>query len=1139
LAQVLKVLVLRWLRCEQWQPCDVCEKEEVGLLTSFALMDAASAVQMPLRPPPVSTRIRRRHLAASKFAFLQPQPPSPPSSSACRPKFLGWHSGLAQDEELLSSTLTPAPTHGCTFSDGFSTHIPGSLPPSFLPKLAAKAAFLPGQGCKAGTGPRAIWSDDHDLRSSDSFNMKKWRVEFADELAKVGRKFSSRPLMKCDSNDVAVLQAKDLVLSSSIIRNEVASGLELRELCAKENAKRRRQLIDDAGRMQRRVAAQRRSADVQSQIHHRSVVTQEEAKSQEADDSDMLAKEERVQQTIARIQCRQSVEVVAPPIDSSSSPTMKALRSRVKYAVTWRLEQRRKQARKRLAVKENRLTRVEALLESERNALQDSFNKYSREVNNRQVMQVLDLPKCLMEAGLSGTNCLERWRVDRVCKEMVFALALEHSSFEKLPPIGAFRGSLIPRALRAANRCNSLQDVAGPSLDKLRSDEDQCATPDASLEEQAKWRQSFSFAVATSSNLEEDSSEEEGEQPALVKTSTCSAHLQSVGASPTTSSWPAARQTVGALSSAKWNSAQPFNARRLEEAAPTSVTNGMANLEVTLWRLPEQKSSRLRQVLVNAAQTLIAARKFMLARPICFEDFASEIVPAVRAELMEIRQDVHFDEFMQVLGVSASESKVCLSIEQCERLATRLHIGRDIFDRFFALLPEAEPEAQKDSAPELTEAALSVSKDLLAGLIPSGKFKGKDEAPVDETHSLRCKEDPRLNFETVHEMLIKMEELSEHEKRAAERRIMERTGLSQAKFWEHRFELIRLHEYFDLYDADHNCFLCQEEVKQLLKHVGMQPYKREEGKLVNALLTEAETDGHEGLSFIEFLDLMMKVRDYQKQQQQGKLRRYFRNYADIDGKMDLGVVEKALMAAGISGKTRMEQDLQQKIIYDWDVDNSGDIVFEEFVDICQRIQERLQSYKMEEIVIYATSLGMDKQRLSEYICAYDQYDTDHNGGLSMAEIDEVLHKWCPVRPPTAVELQDLFEKVGIKDNQEVPLTQFLDIMQIASVGRGMFARELPFTLRDVTSAKLREILNVFSVGKGYMETLDHCDLLDLASSYLEVSPDCNLREEIEGMTIGSEKMLIEYAKRMQKHEKHSLAPGGQSLGQALTASLNE
>merc|ERR1712218_285247 len=122
----------------------------------------------------------------------------------------------------------------------------------------------------------------------------------------------------------------------------------------------------------------------------------------------------------------------------------------------------------------------------------------------------------------------------------------------------------------------------------------------------------------------------------------------------------------------------------------------------------------------------------------------------------------------------------------------------------------------------------------------------------------------QLDFERVHEMMMQLEEQTYRIWRARERTIKNDTNLSDEVFWQYRNELLRLYDTFKLYDADHSGFLSHEETKQLLKHIGLQPYAPQMITIVESFLCDADIDGNQEINFDEFLKLMCIIRAHQQ-----------------------------------------------------------------------------------------------------------------------------------------------------------------------------------------------------------------------------------------------------------------------------------
>jgi Ca2+-binding EF-hand superfamily protein len=543
-----------------------------------------------------------------------------------------------------------------------------------------------------------------------------------------------------------------------------------------------------------------------------------------------------------------------------------------------------------------------------------------------------------------------------------------------------------------------------------------------------------------------------------------------------------------------------LSAEAFWQAPPTATPMSTPTASAGPTRPQPQKTAQERQhAAQRAADALKVAKTFMLTRPISFEDFSVEIVPAVRTELTEVRHDTHFSEFMRVLQGNRMAHAVNLSLVQFATLSQRLGIEKEVFQECVDALPElSEPEQSSSDEEQAGDNACRLTKVIKARKIITNKNA----------------EDSRLSFENVHHLLVTMEEKQEYQSRRKEWEIKKKATISEEKFTEHRYELIKLFDFFTLYDVDHSDALSHDEVRLLLKHLGMDPFRTNCAPFVQEVLESVDPGSKDSISFGSFLDLMAKVRLHQKMAKAADLKRHFLTSSDQNGRVDIDMVEPVLTASGAVAKTRLEIELQRQIIYDWDIETSGDVTFDTFLDIRQRVQEELFCHKMDEVVKYAHTLGIETARLSEYLWAFDHYDKDHNGSLSIEEIFHALH-FITHNPPAIEELKKIYEQCGLKTDTEVLLEQYLQISQLACEGRGSWAEgtEFAFRLRDVPVQKLREILSFFPLSPDYINTLEVDDMVGLLSCYLDVDPESDLRQ---GLTkpVENTRQLIQYCKRI-------------------------
>merc|ERR1712032_25167 len=119
----------------------------------------------------------------------------------------------------------------------------------------------------------------------------------------------------------------------------------------------------------------------------------------------------------------------------------------------------------------------------------------------------------------------------------------------------------------------------------------------------------------------------------------------------------------------------------------------------------------------------------------------------------------------------------------------------------------------------------------------SPKHNQLNQTCEEDAEDFKQEDDPiaGLDFDYAHTLLTELVEQGERRKRARELEIKERTGMSTEAFSTHRDELVRIFDFFQIYDSDHSGNLDHSECRMLLKHLGMQPYRPAEALIVDCL----------------------------------------------------------------------------------------------------------------------------------------------------------------------------------------------------------------------------------------------------------------------------------------------------------------
>merc|ERR1719343_665934 len=108
---------------------------------------------------------------------------------------------------------------------------------------------------------------------------------------------------------------------------------------------------------------------------------------------------------------------------------------------------------------------------------------------------------------------------------------------------------------------------------------------------------------------------------------------------------------------------------------------------------------------------------------------------------------------------------------------------------------------------------------------------------------------------------------------------------------------------------------------------------------------------------------------------------------DKDGssKLDIMEVSTLLGELGIQPRCHEDQWEIRRLLDDIDVDGSGDLSFDEFAALFQRLQGRLSVAARRRQQLLAKKLGLGGRQLTELRMLFFELDTEAHGFLTAAE----------------------------------------------------------------------------------------------------------------------------------------------------------
>lgn len=286
----------------------------------------------------------------------------------------------------------------------------------------------------------------------------------------------------------------------------------------------------------------------------------------------------------------------------------------------------------------------------------------------------------------------------------------------------------------------------------------------------------------------------------------------------------------------------------------------------------------------------------------------------------------------------------------------------------------------------------------------------------------------QVDFEGFQTLVGKIKEKHQRVRVHRERVIIEEFALSPEDVKMHRDELLPLYESFSSQDSDGSGDLDDKEIIGALLENGLLPREHAERERLQAIVEKMTANG---MNFKGFLELIRVVRDECRNNRKLNLKRQFRRY-DKDGSGDLSLAEVSLLFIDmdLTPKCQEDQDEMKALLQEVDADGSGELDFDEFQDLVQKITERLRFSQRRRENETAKQLGFNVQQVTELREAFFSLDQDGSGELS---IDECRTTLTLLRKNMSAEdLNVLFESIDNDGNGRIDFEEFMHFMKSLS-----------------------------------------------------------------------------------------------------------
>eukprot|EP00747_Dinoflagellata_sp_TGD_P016648 gnl/TRDRNA2_/TRDRNA2_125263_c1_seq1.p1 gnl/TRDRNA2_/TRDRNA2_125263_c1~~gnl/TRDRNA2_/TRDRNA2_125263_c1_seq1.p1 ORF type:complete len:821 (+),score=160.68 gnl/TRDRNA2_/TRDRNA2_125263_c1_seq1:62-2464(+) len=371
-----------------------------------------------------------------------------------------------------------------------------------------------------------------------------------------------------------------------------------------------------------------------------------------------------------------------------------------------------------------------------------------------------------------------------------------------------------------------------------------------------------------------------------------------------------------------------------------------------------------------------------------FFSFCFELVPRVRQRLRELRWGPLLHEF----NMYDKDGSGRLDGEECELILERL--------------------CTWNLDPELLEA---MAREFQAGM-------------------KRCSdENGQIDFEGFQELVTRARNYHQQITSTRISDIYKEHDLDVEDVRQHSDELILLHSSFQQYDESRDGQLEWSEIAVLLIEYGLLPHDSDARDKTQELFCEVDSDGDGRIYFSEYLRLFRLLRKDRLEREEQSLRVWFDHLdRDKSSKLSMAEVSTLLLEVGLQPICQEDQLEMKRIIDEIDVDASGDLIFDEFQMLVQRLRERLSMAARRRQRVTANKLGLGERRVAELRHVFYDLDKDDSGFLSPEEVRQALD--ILRKSMSSEELRNLISKVDADGSARVNFESFLLFFATAPAG---------------------------------------------------------------------------------------------------------
>lgn len=295
----------------------------------------------------------------------------------------------------------------------------------------------------------------------------------------------------------------------------------------------------------------------------------------------------------------------------------------------------------------------------------------------------------------------------------------------------------------------------------------------------------------------------------------------------------------------------------------------------------------------------------------------------------------------------------------------------------------------------------------------------------------RRPEEEEIQFDRFEQLFSRISQSAHRIRKDREDRIAAEEGLSESEIKYHKNELLLLYDSFHRADVDGSRTLSTHEVRGMVLEHGLMP---KDAAAHNRMVSAAENiSGGEDLTFKDALMLFRQVRADQERSAEAALSELFKLYdRDDSGELNMVEISQVIADYGLTPRCREDQQAIKRLLDEVDADNSGTFELVEFLQLIQRIEEKMQALQFQREALVAKELDYSPSQILELRDCFHVLDVDGSGALGIDELREVLNALRITM--TSDELKDLLESLASRQSSQdnEPVLNFEGFMRFAN-----------------------------------------------------------------------------------------------------------